>query len=121
MIKMKNIAAISAFIGAVSMPYLADASAGVPYSGDGVDRYIRVINNSDYQIYRIFYAVPGQSYYERDLLASGTVNPGGSRNILVDNGLRRCRFWIKAVTRSGGSKWEKLIDVCAESEFRLGN
>lgn len=90
-------------------------------SNDGTDRHLRVYNNSDYDVYTIKYAVPGKSYYDRDLLGDELLNSNYNIRLNVDDGSGRCSFWLKAETKDGKTYWEKLINVCQESRWDLGN
>lgn len=97
------------------------AAHAAPYSDDGTDRHIRVYNNSDYQVYSIKYGIPGRAYYDRDLLGDDVLNPNYNIRLLIDDGSGRCNYAIRAQSRSGGTFWEKTINVCQESEWKLGN
>lgn len=90
-------------------------------SNDGYNRDIIVYNESDYQVYRVYYGVPGQEYYTRDLLYDEVINPGDSIVITPDNGRGTCTYKLKAVTQSNETYWERTMDVCRGSEWTLTN
>lgn len=106
---------------------LATIMAAAPFaahagnSRDGENRAIQINNNSDYEVYRIYYGVPGQAYYSRDLLGDDVIGSSSSQEVNVDDGSGRCIYNLKAVTRSGNTFWEKKLNVCTESEWNLTN
>jgi len=107
--------ALGAMLAAVPM------AAQAADSNDGRNRNITVYNNSDYQVYRIYYGVPGNEYYQRDLLGDEVLNPNYHIRVSVDNGRGNCTYKLKAVTQSNETFWERTLNVCTESSWTLTN
>jgi len=97
---------------------LVDRRSG---NGGDADRRITIYNNSDYQVYKIFFGVPGNEMYSRDLLGSNTLAPHSNLSIDVDNGRGDCTFALKAQTQSEETVWNKTINVCTERSWTLTN
>ena len=105
---------IMAIAAPLSVAHAAD-------SNDGRNRNITIYNNSDYQVYRVYYGVPGNEYYARDLLGDEVLNPNYHIRVNVDNGRGNCTYMLKAVTQSNETVWEKTLNVCSESSWTLTN
>jgi len=95
--------------------------ASAAQSRDRYNRNITVYNNSDYQVYRIYYGVPGQEYYTRDLLGDYVLDADYNIRLNVDNGQGTCIYKLKAVSESGGTVWEETLNVCSRSSWTLTN
>jgi len=96
---------------------LIDAKGG----GSSGGHAITIINNSDYQVYKLQYGLPGREKYDTDLLGSNVIAPHASLQITVDNGRGDCTFEFKAQTQSAATVWERTLNVCSETSWTLTN
>lgn len=84
---------------------------------------VRVINDSDYTVWEI-YTSPSysSSYGRRDLLGGTIIRSGYSRviNFDVPDADDQCEQDVIAKTQDG-RKWQKRLNVCEASTWRLVN
>lgn len=82
-----------------------------------------VINDSDYTIWEIFTSPTySNSYGTRDLLGGNIIRSGSRRviNFNVPDADDECVQDVIAKTKDG-RKWEKRINICESSSWRLFN
>ena len=101
---------------------LAGASA---QSGDNVNRWVRINNNSGYLTVISLHAVPSRfgagAVAGPDLIPAYTIRPGESLRFNFDDGQGTCLYDLRATSQTPGREWVvRNFNVCARSEWNLG-
>ena len=102
---------------------LAGASA---QSVDGLNRWVRINNQSGYLTVVTLHAVPSRigsgAVASPDLIPASTIRPGDSLRINFDDGQGTCLYDLRATSQTPGRDWVvRNFNVCARSTLNLGS
>ncbi len=103
-------ALIGAFIFAASAP-VADA--------DRLDRQVRIINETSFDMVRFYGSNVGTDDWEEDILGRDILRSGKSVMINFDDGSGYCMFDFKAVFDDGDEVIAERKNVCELGTFRF--
>ncbi|WP_122464711.1 MULTISPECIES: hypothetical protein [Brevundimonas] len=81
-------------------------------SNDGMDRRVRIINDTGRTIMYFYASRQGVDSWEEDILGSDILEDGDSVTANIDDGSRACRYDFKAVFEDGQSLERYNINVC---------
>ena len=114
-----------AAIGAVFL--LAPVGAALAQLGDsrdGRNRWVRINNNSNYDVMAV-YAVPSRwrrsRISSRDLIPADVIGRGQYLDVNFDLGTRDCVIDIRAPGSNGRDWIKRGLNVCVESDWNLVN
>jgi hypothetical protein len=82
-----------------------------------LDRRVRIINNSAYDIHRFYASSVGAKTWEEDILGDGILPSGSSVVINIDDGTGYCKYDFRAVFEDGEAVVTEAVNVCEISEF----
>ncbi len=111
---MKTLAVVSA-LGLL-------ASGGVQaavQSSDGLNRRVRVHNQTGLTLQRLQSADVRTGEYAPDLLGGAPVESGASRPIVIDAGTNVCLFDLRAELSSGQVLVRENVNVCRIADYYL--
>lgn len=105
--------AVSADALAQSAPRPADPSS------DGLNRQVRVHNQTGLTVQRLQAADVRTGEYAADLLAGAPVEAGASRQVSIDAGTNVCLFDLRAELSSGQVLTRENVNVCRIADYYL--
>jgi hypothetical protein len=82
-----------------------------------LDRRVRIINNSAYDIHRFYASSVGVTNWEEDILGDDILVSGSSVVINIDDGTGYCKYDFRAVFEDGEEVVTESVNVCEISEF----
>jgi hypothetical protein len=82
-----------------------------------VDRHVRIINNSAYDIREFYASNVGTNDWEEDILGRDILPSGYSVNINIDDRSGYCRYDFRAIFEDGESVVTEGVNVCEVGEF----
>ncbi len=83
------------------------------------DRRVRIINETKHTMMRFYASSIGKTSWEEDILGQGTLAPGASVVINIDDGSGYCLYDFKGVFDDGDEVIQNRIDVCKIESFRF--
>ena len=97
---------------AIALGCMAAPMAAAAQSNDGMDRRVRIINDTGRTIMYFYASRQGVDSWEEDMLGSDILEDGSSVTANIDDGSRACRYDFKAVFADGESLERYNINVC---------
>ena len=91
------------------------ASAAVRQSDDNYNRDVRIHNQTGWSMIYL-YASSGGDWGD-DLLGSGTLSPGQSVVVTIDDGSGACRYSLRAEFDNGQSLQRSGINACQVADY----
>jgi hypothetical protein len=82
-----------------------------------LDRRVRIINNSSYDIHEFYASSVGAKTWEEDILGSDILTSGSDVVINIDDGTGYCKYDFRAVFEDGDEVVSDSVNVCEISEF----
>jgi hypothetical protein len=98
------------------------ASGGVEaavQSSDGLNRRVRVHNQTGLTVQRLQAADVRTGEYAPDLLAGSPLEAGSSRPVVIDAGTNACLFDLRAELSSGQVLVRENLNVCRIADYYL--
>jgi hypothetical protein len=86
-------------------------------SQDGYNRDVRVHNQTGWTMTYFFASSSGSGAWGNDLLGSGTLGPGASVVLTIDNGSGACRYDFRGEFDNGESLDRTDINVCQIADY----
>jgi hypothetical protein len=86
-------------------------------SATALDRHVRIINNSAYDIREFYASNVGTNDWEEDILGRDILPSGYSVNINIDDRSGYCRYDFRAIFEDGESVVTEGVNVCEVGEF----
>ena len=83
------------------------------------DRRVRIINETKHTMMRFYASNVGRTSWEEDILGQGSLGPGKSVVINIDDGSGYCLYDFKGVFDDGDEVIQNRIDVCKIESFRF--
>lgn len=100
---------------------LAATAAGMVLAGVSnsvaLDRRVRIINDSVYDIHRFYASSVGANSWEEDILGDDILPSGGNVIINIDDGTGYCKYDFRAVFEDGEAVVTEAVNVCEITEF----
>ena len=88
---------------------------------DGLNRRIRVINDSSLTISRFYASRASTTSWEEDVLGGDVIRSGRSQRFNLDDGTCRCIFDLLAVMSSGERTTRYGINICKISTWTISD
>jgi len=85
----------------------------------GLERHVVVANDMRQAIVEIYVSNAGTGNWQRDVLGSDFLQPGGSALVSIDDRDGQCRVDLKTVFDDGTSLIQRSIDVCRAEGYTL--
>lgn len=111
-------AAVLGLAGAAEAAIAASPSAAVQ-SRDGQNRRVRVHNQTGAALQNLRAADVRTGEFGANLLGGGTVAPGSSIQVLIDDGQGGCLYDLRAELAGGGVVLRENVNVCRIADFYL--
>lgn len=86
-----------------------------------LDRRVKIINSSSYDIYEFYASNTGSNSWEEDILGKNILPAGNSVNINIDDGTGYCKYDFKAVFEDGDEVVSADNNVCELAQFTFTN
>ncbi|GGE36312.1 hypothetical protein [Actibacterium pelagium] len=106
---MKRLA-LTALSAAITLSVAAPAQA--------LDRKVKIINETTYDMVRFYGSNIGREDWEEDILGSDILGAGDAIIINFDDGSGYCMFDFKAVFEDGDELIRKRVNVCETGTYR---
>lgn len=97
---------------AAALSLAAVSGAALAQSNDGLDRRVRIINDTGQTIQYFYASRVGVNSWEEDILGQDVLVDGDDFTANIDDGSRACRYDFKAVFSNGQSLERYNINVC---------
>jgi len=101
------------FSAALALAILAMSATGAA----AVDRRVRIVNDTSYDIISFYASNKGSRSWEEDILGRRILPAGHSVVINIDDGTGYCKYDFLAVFEDGDELEKYNINVCEVSEF----
>jgi len=111
----------STLLGAVSVSALVLPTAAEARCNDGANRRIRMVNNTDYTIRRMYGSNQQAQTWQEDVLGDNVLSPGQSVVVNWDDNTCSCLFDFKVVYSDGDTSTKGGVNVCSVSQFTFNN
>lgn len=82
-----------------------------------LDRRVRIVNDTGFDIVRFYGSNKGSKSWEEDILGSDILSSGSSVTINFDDNSGYCKFDFKAVFNDGDVLVKKNINICEIGTF----
>jgi hypothetical protein len=82
-----------------------------------LDRRVRIINDSAYDIHEFYASSVGVTSWEEDILGRDILRSGTTLVINIDDGTGYCKYDFRAVFEDGDEAVTEGVNVCEISEF----
>lgn len=96
-------------------------AAGTLFAATGaamaLDRHVKIINNSAYDIREFYASNVGTKNWEEDILGRDILPSGYSVNVDIDDRTGYCEFDFRAIFEDGESVVTNDVNVCEIGEF----
>lgn len=92
--------------------------AAVSAQADGLDRRVRIINESEHTVMQLYASRVSTAEWEEDILGSSVLGAGAAVTANLDDGTEACLFDIKVVFDHGGEATTRL-NVCKTANFYI--
>lgn len=102
---------------AAALAIAAVSGVASAQSNDGMNRNVRIINDTGRTIMYFYASRQGVNSWEEDMLGSDVLADGQSVNANIDDGSRACRYDFKAVFDNNQSVERYNINVCEISTY----
>jgi hypothetical protein len=100
---------------------LAAAAASIVVAGTSssfaLDRRVRIINDSIYDIHEFYASSVGAKTWEEDILGRQILPSGTDVVINIDDGTGYCKYDFRAVFEDGEEVITESVNVCEISSF----
>lgn len=113
------IASVFSMVGAGL--FFASTPAAEAQSGctDGKDRRVKMVNDTSYDIIRLYGSNIGESSWQEDVLGSSILKRGTYVTVNWDDGTCYCNYDFKAVFSDDTETVENGVNVCTIASFRF--
>ncbi len=101
----------------VSATMAASMLALTAQDAAALDRRVKIVNRTGYDIVRFYGSNKGSKSWEEDILGNGILSTGSSVVINFDDGTGYCKFDFKAVFEDGDVLVKKNINICEIGTF----
>jgi hypothetical protein len=112
--------AVLGLAGLAAMAVLATGSAMAANSGDGQNRNVRIINETEHTMIHFYASNASARDWQEDILGRDVLKPGEDVMINIDDGTGHCKYDFRAVFDNGRSLEKYGVDVCKITSFRYG-
>ena len=115
------IAALGTASAAAAEPVVAADKVAVSapvQSRDGLNRRVRIHNNTGWTMLRFYASDSRVDSWEEDMLGRGTLAAGSSIMMNIDDGSGACLYDFKALFADGDELIRYRINVCEITEYR---
>jgi len=86
-------------------------------AASALDRHVKIINNSAYDIREFYASNVGTNDWEEDILGRDVLPSGYSVNVNIDDRSGYCKYDFLAVFEDGDEVVTKSVNVCEVGEF----
>jgi len=102
----------TAIIGLAAVTFLVATGAAM-----ALDRHVKIINNSAYDIREFYASNVGTRNWEEDILGRDVLPSGYSVNVNIDDRSGYCKYDFRAIFEDGESVITENVNVCQIREF----
>jgi hypothetical protein len=117
--KLMMVLAAATLTTILPQPAVAQQKRAASGCRDGKNRWITVRNNSSTTIMYVKMALPGTAF-GGDLLGSDVIAAGDSHRINFERSDCACSLLVRA-ENGDDLNWDRVMNVCTESEWLLGD
>jgi hypothetical protein len=102
---------------AVKAPVAATTTVVAIQSKDGLNRRVRIHNNTGWTMLRFYASNTGRSSWEEDILGDDVLANNASIVMNIDDGTGACTFDFKAEFTNGQSLVRNNVNVCQIADY----
>jgi hypothetical protein len=102
---------------AVEAPGAATAAAAPAQSKDGLNRRVRIHNNTGWTMLRFYASNTSRDSWEEDILGDDVLANNASIVMNIDDGTGACNFDFKAEFTNGQSLIRNNVNVCQIADY----
>ncbi|MGR3290984.1 MAG: hypothetical protein ACU0C9_07285 [Paracoccaceae bacterium] len=82
-----------------------------------LDRWVTIINSTDFTIVRFYGSNKGSDYWEEDILGEDILGPNSQVRVNFDDGTGFCKFDFRAEFDDGDVLIKKDVNICEIGTF----